>query len=270
MGEATCREWTGSAWEDGNDIEASLGSMAISGTRDDCIYFGGYEDTVGVASYVNRTQVHNGETWNTPSSDMTRAQSGGGTGSSSTNAILPCGSTVGSNDATNQILDGTSWADGSDVGTNRTEYGSAGSSTDLIMSSGVGFSASDEIDTAEKLDGTTWSGITAVGIYTRYGASWGDGAEFYTTVGGIQYNSAYGSPTAHVVNRTPRHWDGSAWSNDTDTPSAGGTSGGKYNLNRNGATTGNSGTQGAVVCLGYNYTAPNSSSKQSSNWEATW
>ena len=263
------REWNGSSWSDGGDMEASRGSQCFVGTQVAALCYGGYDDSPGVAAYTDRSETYNGTAF-ADATSLTRAQSGGGSGTSATNAILPCGSLPSGNDATNQLLSGTTWSDGSDVGTNRTSFGCAGSSTDCMVASGYGFSAGDEINTAETLDGTTWSAITAIGIYGRYSTSWGDGSTQYWHIGGIQYNSPYGSPTNHVVNRTPKRWDGTSWADDTDSPTAGGASGGKYNCHQNGATTGNSGTQGAMFCFGKNYTPTDTHASQTSAFEATW
>ena len=263
------RVWNNTSWADGGDMEASRGSQAFVGTATDGLCFGGYDDTAGVAAYTSRSESYSDDAFSDATS-LLRAQSGGGCGTSSTNAILPCGSLVSGNDATNQLLNTTTWSNGSDVNVNRTSYGSGGSNTDAIIASGYGFSASDEINTAERLDDTTWSNITAIGIYGRYSTSWGGGGETYWHIGGIQYNSPYGSPTAHVVNRTPKYWDGSSWADDTDSPTAGGTSGGKYNCHQNGGRNGNSGTEGAMFVLGKNYTAADTHASQTSVFEATW
>jgi len=46
MGEASTREYNGSSWSDGGDMEASMSSMIIAGTLTSAIYFGGYDDSL--------------------------------------------------------------------------------------------------------------------------------------------------------------------------------------------------------------------------------
>jgi len=266
MAEVTCREWNGSTWGDGGDIEAILELAGVSGTSSECVYFGGWDGAAG--EYTDRSEIYNGTTWSDATS-MPRNMMGGGTGTSTTNAIIPCGINGGW-DATSQILDGTTWSDGGESTSRGANYGTGGSSTDTIKMSGYKESTADETTAAETYNGTTWSAITALGIATRYGTGWGSGSTRAWYCGGINYMSPYGNPNPHIVNRTPEYWNGSSWATDTDTPDAGGTSGGKYNPQMNGGTSGNSGTQGAMIVGGWHYSGGSSSTKQSSCFEATW
>ena len=267
----TCREYNGSSWSDGGDTEASIMSMIVSGTLNSAIYFGGYDDTPGTASYTSRSETYNGTSWSDATS-MRHNMSGTGTGRSTTDAIMCSGSTTtgSENTGVSEELDGTTWSAGGTRNTATTAGAAAGGIADCLAMSGYAWSGSNETNACESYNGSSWSAENNVGISSRYSCGWGSGAAEAWMIGGINYESPYGSPTPHVVDRTPEYWNGTSWADDTNPPTAGGTSGGKYNLNINGATTSNTGTQGAAVFAGYNYTAPNTSAKQNSFWEATW
>jgi len=267
----TCREWNGSAWGDGGDMEANMSSHCAAGTLSSAIYFGGYDDTVGVAAYSSRSETYNGTIWSDATS-MRHWMSGTGSGRSTTDAIMCSGTTTtGSNNTgVSEELDGTTWTAGGTRNTVTTNGGAVGGITDCIAMSGYGFSAVDEVAVCESYNGTAWGSENDIGIASRYGSSWGTGTTEAWYYGGINYQSSYGSPTPHVVDRTPEYWNGTTWANDTQSPDAGGTSGGRYNMNMSAATVSNTGTQGAMFMGGHSYTAPNTSTKLNTVWEANW
>ena len=268
---ATSREWNGSSWGAGGDMEASMSSMSAAGTLSSAIYFGGYDDTSGVASYSSRSEIYNGTSWSDATS-MRHNMMGSGTGRSTTDAIMCSGTTTtGSNNTgVSEELDGTTWTAGGTRNTVTTNGGAVGGITDCITMSGYGYAASNETVACESYNGTAWSAENDIGIASRYSSSWGTGTTGAWYYGGINYQSAYGNPTPHVVDRTPEYWNGTTWADDTQSPDAGGTSGGRYNTNVSAATVSNTGTQGAMIMGGLSYTERDTHAKLSTVWEANW
>tara|TARA_B100001964_G_scaffold234796_1_gene293876 strand:+ start:145 stop:1188 length:1044 start_codon:yes stop_codon:yes gene_type:complete len=266
---ATTREYNGTTWANGGNMEASNSSMRMSGTGTAAIYFGGYD--ANVASYTDRSEKYNGTTW-ADSASLVRDLANMGCGINDSNCIFPCGSTMSGHDATNQLWDDTSWSDGSDVGSATTAGGNAGNSTDCIIMSGYQYSAGDESTACETLDGTTWSSSASNSIQARYNSSWGDGSTKAWITGGIDYKSSYGSPTPHVNYQEANYWNGTSWVSDTNTPG----SDGKSSLNANAANGGNSGVAGAMILFGSSYQGtgsyvyPEPFTRLSTTYEATW
>ena len=257
----TSREYDGSSWGAGGDLNADSSAHALTGTQTDALLFGRGTNT---ANPSVTTEKYNGTSWSN-SSDMVNARRTG-TGASAASAIYCCGD----NDTTNQLWDDSSWSTSVECVHNNHGAGQSGTTTDAIVAGSNDQDTSAETDQAQTLDGTTWSNSAVITLVSYYGACWGSGSTEHWYYGGINYNSPYGSPTAHVCVRTCVRWDGSAWSTDTDAPNAGGTSGGLYNGSYAAATVGNSGTQGAVYHAGWNYTAADTHGKQTYTWEATW
>jgi len=274
--ENTTREYNGSSWSDGGNIEAIISSTRMSGTATAALYAGGWDATSGVTEYTSRCETYNGTSWS-DSTSMTRGQANMGSGTTDANFIHPCGN-IGNpsagwgQDATNQLWNGSSWSDGSDVGTIHSGGGTAGSTTDCIIMSGYSYGTSDETNASQTLDGTTWSSGSASSIQSRYNCAWGDGSTKAWLTGGIDYKSAYGSPTPHVNYDATNYWNGTSWAADTDTPNSDGI----MNMNATGASNGNSGTQGALIQGGKSYQGtgsyqfPEPFTKLNTTYEATW
>jgi len=258
---STSREYNGSSWSAGGSLGAGSNCKPITGTQTDALIFGRGTDS---SNPSNTTEKYDGTSWS-DSANMVNAKRGG-TGQSAAAAIFTCGDS----DATNQLWNNTSWSTSVECAHNMTEQSESGTTTDAITVGMNDRGGSSESDKCQTLDGTTWSNSATVTFIAHYGGGWGSGSTEHWHYGGINYNSPYGSPTAHVCVRTCVRWDGSAWSTDTDAPDAGGTSGGLYNGNHSMATVANSGTQGAVYHAGWNYTAADSHGKLTSTWEATW
>ena len=274
--ENTTREYNGTSWSDGGNIEAIISSIRMSGTATAALYAGGWDATSGVTEYTSRCETYNGSSWS-DSTSMIRGQANMGSGTTDANFIHPCGnignpSSGWGTDATNQLWNGSSWSDGSDVGTIFTGGGTVGSTTDCMIYSGYSYGTSDETNASQTLDGTTWSSGSASSIQARYVSAWGDGTSAAWITGGIDYKSPYGSPTPHVVYQACNYWNGTSWASDTNNPE----SDGRMNMNATAGSQGNTGTQGAVIQGGKSYQGtgsyqfPEPFTKLSTSVEATW
>jgi hypothetical protein len=255
-------KYNGTSWSDHGDWDLNEASSnpSLSGSGTAALAFA----RAALTNPSLTTEKFDGTGW-TNSADMVRAHRGG-TGTTDANAIQD----AGDNDATNQVWNDVAWSNAGECNQNTHLHKHAGSSTDAIKWSGYSYDAGWDFFGAETLDSTTWTEITNCLNDAAYGASWGDGSTFAVGYGGINYNSPYGSPTPHVVNRSANRWDGSAWSVENQAPDAGGTLGGLYNGTFPVATIGNSASEGAVYHAGYTYTAADTHTKVQTTFHATW
>tara|TARA_Y100000590_G_scaffold200728_1_gene228062 strand:+ start:2068 stop:3120 length:1053 start_codon:yes stop_codon:yes gene_type:complete len=270
----TTREYNGSSWSAGGNIEAIISSTRVAGSDTAAMYAGGWDATAGVTEYTSRHETYNGTSWSDATS-MTRGQSNTGAGTSTSNYIHPCGD-IGSpsagwgTDLTNQLWNGSSWSDGSDVGSLQKNGGTVGSTTDCILISGN--NGSDEIKSCQELDGTTWSSGTDNLIQSQYNSSWGTGTTQAWITGGINYQSPYGSPTPHIVFEETNYWNGTSWATDTDNPNSDGI----MNMNNGAGLNAATGTQGGLIQGGKSYQGtgsyqfPEPFTKLNTTYEATW
>lgn len=259
----TTTKYNGSSWSDDGawDLNEASSNPSLSGSGTAALAFA----RAALSNPSLTTELFDGTGW-TNSTDMVRAKRGG-TGTTDTNAIQD----AGDNDATNQVLSGTTWSNAGECNQNTHLHKHAGSSTDAIKWSGHSYdTGASDFFGCETLDDTTWTEESNCLNDASYGASWGDGSTFALGYGGINYNSSYGSPTPHVCNRSANRWDGSAWSVETQAPDAGGTLGGMYNGTFPGAKIGNSGSEGAVYHGGTTYTEADTHSNVQTTFEATW
>lgn len=269
--ESSTREYNGSSWSAGGSIEAIISSTRCAGSDTAAMYAGGWDATAGVNEYTSRHETYNGSTWSDATS-MSRGFANMGAGTSTSNYILPCGSINGGNDATNHLWNGSSWSDGSDVSINVCCGGTVGSTTDCITISGYRFSTSDETNTCQTLDGTTWSTSSSNSIQSRYNSSWGTGTTQAWITGGINYQSSYGSPTPHINYEETEYWNGTSWASDTDNPNSDGI----MNMNNGAGLNAATGTQGGLIQGGKSYQGtgtyqfPEPFTKLNTTYEATW
>ena len=61
--ENTTREYNGTSWSDGGNIEAIISSIRMSGTATAALYAGGWDATSGVTEYTSRCETYNGSSW---------------------------------------------------------------------------------------------------------------------------------------------------------------------------------------------------------------
>ena len=191
---------TGS-WASVASMNTARNDLAVSmaGTTEAALISGGYGGGI-----VANVESWNGSSWTETTDIPTATYAHGGTGTSSTAALIFGGQTPGS-PATNATYewDGSSWTSGGNLNSPQRYRRGAGSQTAGLAAAGNGGSPPLTAET-EQYNGSSWTEVGDMNS-ARTAGSMGGGASPYTAA---IYFGGYTVPDKGALTES---WDGSSW-----------------------------------------------------------
>ena len=180
------------------------GAVSMAGSKSSALFAGGY-----VSGIVANVETWNGTAW-TEIADIPAATGYmGGTGASSTSALVFGGQNpgAGSSDKTYE-WSGSSWAEGGDLNTDQRYRKGAGVQTAALAAGGNGGSPSPSAET-EQYNGSAWTEVGDMNT-ARTNGTMGGGASPYTAA------LYFGGEAPPGRTGKTELWNGSGWTEVAD------------------------------------------------------
>jgi len=224
-------EYGGTSWTSGGSLNVTRAVNAVGGginqdaSQTNALASGGYQSSGSPKSYFNETEAYDGTSWSAqPTMATARGYgTGGGTGS----AGIVVGAYTGSVTTAVEEFDNTvntftagAWASGSNYPTGTNQLGGSGTQT-----AGLGFGGNTSggnpngSNVTAEYDGSSW---TAGGNLTQNkntGSRSGVGIQTATMAINFRNDGSPSvSPVNYIAMANVEEYNGSSWSNGTNTP----------------------------------------------------
>ena len=207
-------EYNGTSWTSGNNNTLGRFNCSSSGTSTAGILVAGFSNPPPVINSV--TEEYDGSSW-TSGGSLPEARNGlGGSGTQTANIVFGGASPPGTKTTTTSKYDGTSWTTSpATLATGREKFGSAKGAS---QTSTLAWCGNTPTDVTEEYD-------SSANVFTA--AAWSSGGSMNTARGGVNGTSGDKSAGATFGGQVPggrsnatELYDGSSWTNGTNTPAA--------------------------------------------------
>jgi len=199
--------YDGSTWTEGNNLNTARRNASATGTTTAGMIVGGSSP----AGDENETEFYDGTSWSAQTGTLTRAggmQAMGTAGASQTSAIVFGGEPGTTWRVFSETWDGTSWSEGNNLNTTRSESGGTGIVTAALCIGGYFL-----INNVESYDGTCWT-ETSTDI-NQLRASMGSSG---TSTACVIFGGKYGSPETPTA--LTESFNGTTWTEVGDLATA--------------------------------------------------